>query len=110
MGRLTPETPDRTPSCPLSSPLPTASEDPSSTAGGVRTNGLAEDDLTAIAGIGPATARRLRQEGLTSFAHIAALSDEAIDELAPKLKNAAVRIRSDRWVEQARKLVAERTD
>ncbi len=89
---------------------PTASGDPSSTAGGVRTNGLAEDDLTAIAGIGPATARRLRQEGLTSFAHIAALSDEAIDELAPKLKNAAVRIRSDRWVEQARKLVAERTD
>ncbi len=96
-------------SCPPSSPHPCHL----SRAHGeeaARLNGEVEDDLTAISGIGPATARRLRHEGLTSFAQIAELNDEAIDELAPKLKNRAERIRRDRWVEQARKLAAERAD
>jgi predicted flap endonuclease-1-like 5' DNA nuclease len=69
-----------------------------------------EDDLTAITGIGPVTARRLRHNGVTTFAQLAGLTDEAIDELAPKLKSAATRIRRDRWVEQARELAADRID
>ena len=89
---------------------PPVSTVPSAVEEAARLNGEVEDDLTAISGIGPATARRLRHEGLTSFAQIAELNDEAIDELAPKLKNRAERIRRDRWVEQARKLAAERAD
>ena len=89
---------------------PPLSTVPSAVEEAARLNGEVEDDLTAISGIGPATARRLRHEGLTSFAQIAELNEEAIDEIAPKLKNRAERIRRDRWVEQARKLAAERAD
>ena len=71
---------------------PPVSTVPSAVEEAARLNGEVEDDLTAISGIGPATARRLRHEGLTSFAQIAELNDEAIDELAPKLKNRAERI------------------
>jgi predicted flap endonuclease-1-like 5' DNA nuclease len=79
-------------------------------AGGTETSLNGEDDLTAITGIGPATARRLRGAGVTTFVQLAGLSDEAIDELAPKLKSRAERIKRDGWVEQARKLAADRTD
>jgi predicted flap endonuclease-1-like 5' DNA nuclease len=79
-------------------------------AGGTETSLNGEDDLTAITGIGPATARRLRVAGVTTFVQLAGLSDEAIDELAPKLKSRAERIKRDGWVEQARRLAADRTD
>ena len=41
---------------------------------------LGPDDLTVISGLGPASARRLNEAGVTTFAQLAALSpDQAFD-------------------------------
>lgn len=55
------------------------------------------DDLTRIAGVGPAAARKLADAGLTGFAQIAALSDADIAAIT------TVKIKRE-WVEQAREL------
>ena len=60
------------------------------------------DDLTSIKGIGVAIAERLHDAGVTTFAQIAAWSDEDIAEIAPKIKAGADRIKREDWVGQAR--------
>jgi large subunit ribosomal protein L21 len=54
----------------------------------------AADDLTAINGVGPAAAKKLNEAGITSFAQIAALSEEDA---------AAAKVKAD-WIEQAKEL------
>ncbi len=62
----------------------------------------AGDDLTAIKGIGPVAAGQLKEQGLTSFAQIAALSDEDIAKVDAAMPFSAEQIAD--WREQAKEL------
>lgn len=64
------------------------------------------DDLTRIKGLGPKLAATLREQGITSFAQIAAWDDAAIDRIDAGLGRFQGRIRRDDWVGQARLLAA----
>ena len=66
-----------------------------------------EDDLTAIAGIGPALQRKLKEQGIHSFAQIAALSDADIERLEENIIKFPGRIKRDDWVGQAQRLSNE---
>ncbi|TDE34523.1 50S ribosomal protein L21 [Antarcticimicrobium sediminis] len=55
------------------------------------------DDLTKITGVGPAAAKKLVEAGLSSFAQIAALSEDDIAGID------AVKVKPE-WVEQANEL------
>lgn len=70
---------------------------------GAQGGGKTHDDLTRINGIGPALAAKLRNNGVTSFAQIAAWDAEAIAAFDAKLKFAG-RIERDDWIGQARTL------
>lgn len=54
----------------------------------------AADDLTAINGVGPAAAKKLAEAGITSYAQLAALTEEAAAE---------AKVKAD-WIEQAKEL------
>ncbi|KIC08450.1 50S ribosomal protein L21 [Leisingera sp. ANG-M1] len=55
------------------------------------------DDLTQLTGVGPAAAKKLAEAGLTSFAQIAALSEDDIAGIE------AIKVKPE-WVEQAKEL------
>ncbi|WP_425046380.1 50S ribosomal protein L21 [Primorskyibacter sp. S87] len=57
----------------------------------------AADDLTKLNGVGPAAAAKLADAGVTSFAQLAALSDEQIAAIE------TVKVKPE-WVEQAKEL------
>lgn len=62
------------------------------------------DDLTAISGIGPKTAEALASAGITSYAQVAAMSE---DELAETARAHGARVGSaEGWPEQAQALLA----
>jgi len=61
------------------------------------------DDLTALKGVGPALAEKLAANGVTSFAQIAAWTEEEISEIDKKLDFKG-RIEREGWVEQAKQL------
>jgi predicted flap endonuclease-1-like 5' DNA nuclease len=79
---------------PLPKPAPASERQP---AGG-------PDDLTAIAGLGPAMARKLNQEGIVSYAQLAALTDAQIARLEHQVIKAAGRFKRDDWIGQAKRL------
>lgn len=60
------------------------------------------DDLTAIKGIGPVAAGQLKDQGITTFAQIAAFTDEDIAKIDEAMPFSADQI-SD-WREQAKEL------
>ncbi len=62
------------------------------------------DDLKRIKGVGPKLVTILNDHGITSFAQIAAWSDQDIDRIDAQLGRFQGRIRRDSWVEQARLL------
>lgn len=64
------------------------------------------DDLTRIKGIGPKYARLLAEMGITSFAQVAAWTEEDLDHVAEQLGIPAARIKKAGWVENAAKLVS----
>ncbi len=70
----------------------------------VETAGVAgaADDLTSLKGVGVAIAERLHGIGVTTFAQIAAWSDDDIAKIAPQIKAGADRIKREDWVGQAR--------
>lgn len=55
------------------------------------------DDLTQLTGVGPAAAKKLVEAGLSTFAQIAALSDDAIAAID------TIKVKPE-WVEQAKEL------
>jgi len=65
------------------------------------------DDLTRIKGVGPKLVTMLSEQGVTSFAQIAAWSDADIDRVDAQLGRFQGRIRRDNWVEQAKLLQAD---
>jgi len=60
------------------------------------------DDLTKIKGVGPVAARQLKEQGVTTFAQIAALSDDDVARIDANMPFSADQI-SD-WREQAKEL------
>jgi large subunit ribosomal protein L21 len=63
------------------------------------------DDLTTVKGIGAVSQGRLKEVGVTTFAEIAAWSDEDLDSVAEQIKVSSERMRREDWVGQARAIV-----
>jgi predicted flap endonuclease-1-like 5' DNA nuclease len=66
----------------------------------------AGDDLGRIKGVGPKLKALLASLGVTSYAQIAAWTDEDIAKIDAQLGTFAGRARRDNWVEQARLLAS----
>ncbi|MEP0190455.1 MAG: helix-hairpin-helix domain-containing protein [Erythrobacter sp.] len=66
----------------------------------------ATDDLTRIKGLGPKIATVLKDQGITSYAQIAAWSEDDIERIDASLGRFAGRITRDQWVIQAKLLSA----
>lgn len=67
----------------------------------------AADDLARIKGVGPKLVALLGELGVTSFAQIAAWTDEDVSRIDAQLGRFAGRITRDQWVEQAKLLAAK---
>ncbi|MDD9920747.1 MAG: 50S ribosomal protein L21 [Boseongicola sp.] len=65
------------------------------------------DDLKKLSGVGPALEKKLHENGVTSFAQIAAWNADDIADMDDKLSFKG-RIERDGWVEQAKALEAEK--
>jgi len=63
------------------------------------------DDLTVIKGIGPVAAGQLREQGITTFAQIAALSDEDVAKIDENMPFSADQIKD--WRSQAAELAKQ---
>lgn len=59
------------------------------------------DDLKRISGVGPTLERMLNEQGITTFAQLAALDEEGVDRLQSRLPQFPGRIRRDDWIGQA---------
>ncbi len=68
--------------------------------------GRAGDDLKKISGIGAGLEKKLKDNGITRFQQIADLSDSDVDELESKIVSFSGRIKRDKWVDQAKKLIS----
>ncbi|MEK7252949.1 MAG: hypothetical protein AAB198_06860 [Actinomycetota bacterium] len=66
------------------------------------------DDVRQISGIGPKIAAILAANGVTSIRRIAAFTDSDIARIGPQLPVYPQRIHRDRWIEQAKELLAGR--
>lgn len=66
----------------------------------------ASQPLTILKGLGPKSAARLGELGVTSVDQLAALSPERVATIDPEMGSFAGRITRDRWVEQAKLLAA----
>jgi len=60
------------------------------------------DDLAVIKGIGPVAAEQLKEQGITTFAQVAKLSDKDIEKIDANMPFSAEQIRD--WREQAKEL------
>ena len=70
-----------------------------------KASGAGADDLTRISGVGPVLVKKLAAAGVTSFAQIAAWTDQDVAEFDDKL-NFKGRIERDGWIEQAKKFMS----
>ncbi len=95
-------TPAPTPA-PAPAPAPTPAPAPAATpaTAPASTTADASDDLRRIKGVGPKLVTMLHEQGVTSFAQIAAWNDADIDRVDAALGRFQGRIRRDSWVEQA---------
>ena len=66
----------------------------------------AADDLARIKGVGPKLVALLGELGVTSYAQIAAWTDEDVTRIDAQLGRFAGRITRDQWIEQAKMLSA----
>jgi len=83
-------------STPAPDPTPAPAPKPAAPAGG--------DDLRKLKGVGPKLVAVLAEEGITSFAQIAAWTDADIERVDATLGRFSGRITRDQWVEQAKLL------
>jgi large subunit ribosomal protein L21 len=82
-----------------------ASDPPASGSVPAASSGSAQtDDLTAIKGLGKVKAAKLVAAGITSYAQIAAWSDDDIAEVGLKVNTSPGQIKREDWVGQARAL------
>lgn len=66
----------------------------------------AADDLKKIKGVGPKLVALLKEQGVTTYAQIAAWSDADVTRIDETLGRFKGRITRDQWVEQAKLLAA----
>ena len=64
-----------------------------------------QDDLKMISGVGPGLEKKLLDAGITSYAQIAALTEDDIAELEAHVVKFAGRIKRDDWIGQAQQLM-----
>jgi predicted flap endonuclease-1-like 5' DNA nuclease len=81
---------------PAASPKPAAAAQPAA---------AAKDDLTQISGIGPSFEKKLNQQGISTYAQLAKLSDAQIQKLEETLMKIPGRIKREDWVGQAKNLM-----
>ena len=67
----------------------------------------AADDLTAIKGLGKVKAAKLVEAGVTSYAQIAAWTDDDIAEVGLKVNTSPGQIKREEWVGQAATLAQQ---
>lgn len=67
-----------------------------------------KDDLSRIHGIGPVFARTLNKMGMRTYIQIARWKPEDIVKVAKKLYTAPERIKRDKWIDEAKKLHAQK--
>ena len=65
----------------------------------------AEEDLKQISGIGPGLEKKLKEGGISTLRQLAELSDKDIAHLEDNVIRFSGRIKREKWVEQARKLI-----
>jgi predicted flap endonuclease-1-like 5' DNA nuclease len=65
------------------------------------------DDLKLIKGIGPVLEKKLHAMGIETFADLAALSPERVKEIDEAIEFPG-RVERERWIEQAKELLARR--
>lgn len=101
------EAPDPAPVVPVA-PMGMAGAGPAVAAAAQEAAAMAQtgDDLTRIKGVGPKLVAILKENGVTTFAQVAAWSDADIDAIDSKLGRFEGRIRRDDWVTQAKHLAA----
>ena len=66
------------------------------------------DDLKLIKGVGPIMEKVLNEHGCYTFEQVANLSDQDVEWVAANINTFPDRITRDKWVEQAKKLAAEK--
>ena len=64
-------------------------------------NGAAGDDLTQIDGIGPSTANKLREAGISMFKDLASASIPDLKAIVPRLSEKVL----GQWIEDAKRRV-----
>ncbi|MEO0419203.1 MAG: hypothetical protein AAF249_10085 [Pseudomonadota bacterium] len=89
---------------PAPTPAPTPAPQPASEPAPTPT---AKDDLRQIKGVGPKLVAMLADEGVTSFAQVAAWTESDIEKIDAKLGRFSGRITRDQWVEQAKLLISD---
>jgi large subunit ribosomal protein L21 len=85
-------------------PLPSEPGSVGQTAAAVSPGEREGNDLQAVKGIGDVSEERLAEQGVTSFAQIAAWSEDDLEAVASAIRVSAERIRREDWVGQAREL------
>ena len=65
-----------------------------------------KDDLTLITGIGAATARKLNDAGIESFAQIAGMSEDGFADLLSSLEIRSIRFSPATWIAEAKTYAA----
>ena len=61
------------------------------------------DDLTKLSGVGPVIVKKLHEQGVTTFAQIAAWTDADVEEIEEKLSFKG-RVEREGWIDQAKEL------
>ena len=96
-GVAVPPTMTETPApAPAPTPAPTPAPAPTGEA----------DDLRKIKGVGPKLVTLLSEQGITTFAQIAAWTDADVERVDATLGRFSGRIERDQWVEQAKLLAS----
>jgi len=104
---LEPEVTDAKQSAPKPPPVsPDPASDPPATgaAPAASPGGASTDDLTAIKGLGKVKAAKLEAAGVTSYAQVAAWSDDDIAEMGLVSNTSPGQIKREDWVGQAKAL------
>ncbi|MEM7664856.1 MAG: hypothetical protein AAF250_03290 [Pseudomonadota bacterium] len=92
---------------PVAEPAPAPAPKPTpAPAAPAATPSAQADDLTTIKGLGPKLSTMLGEQGITSFAQIAAWTDADVERVDAMLGRFKGRITRDNWIEQAKLLAA----
>ncbi|EQB30796.1 hypothetical protein [Sphingobium ummariense] len=104
-----PVLPDEAPAAPTAAPeepVPAPAAEPIPASPSIAAPATEGDDLLRMKGVGPKLKAQLTALGVTSFAQIAAWTDEDIAAVDAKLGNFRGRPVRDQWVDQAKYLAA----